>query len=180
MDHYADFSAGPVTVIYPEQIKGMRKIAELNKNRKRYRICAHSDPTDILQEMYICAKDEGYIPVYQHPETPTTHFIINGTIALVIFDKLGNIVQVSVLDKDKGALSCRINQGIYYMTYIITEWADYLECKSGAFTEISNRLAPWTPEVDDVETVLAFMKYVDEAVHAECDRLNIKMKNRMG
>ena len=173
MDHYADFANGPISVFRPEQLRELRERAELNQQRPRYRFCAHEGTNDSLQEMYICTKDEGYIPVYQHPDTATTHFILDGSIALVIFDELGEIVRTIVLEKEKGAWSCRVGAGIYYMTFVVTTWATYFECKSGPFTSSSNLLAPWTPDVNESEKVNRLMEKVSTAVEMECQALGL-------
>lgn len=173
MDHYADFANGPITVFRQAQLKELRERAELNQLRPRYRFCAHEGTNDPLQEMYICTREEGYIPVYQHPDTATMHFILDGVIAMVIFDELGEIVQTVVLEKEKGAWSCRVGAGIYYMTFVVTTWATYFECKAGPFTSKSNLLAPWTPDVNDLEKVNHLMEKVSTAVDRECQALDL-------
>lgn len=173
MDRYAEFASEAVTAIYPGQIKDVRNKAEMNHSRKRFRICAHMSTEDELQEMYICAKDEGYIPVYRHPDTATTHMILEGTIAIVVFDDMGNIDKVVVLDKERGALSCRVGKNIYYMTFLITEWATYAECKAGPFTDQSNIVAPWAPCPEDTVEVNQLMQAITDAVENECNSLGI-------
>lgn len=173
MDKYADFAQDNIFVFRPSKMNKMREVAEMNKGRPRYRICAHQDTSDNLQEMYICAKDEGYIPVYKHPDTATTHFILEGIIALVIFDEAGRISRVEILDKEKGAWSCRVGAGIYYMTFVVTTWATYFECKAGPFTAASNVLAPWTPDAKDGQAVDEFMKRVEDAVNGSCRAIGL-------
>ncbi len=151
MDRLVDFSTGDVVKIHSNRLEECKKIVKSNNEKKRYRICLHDSTENMLQEMIICHDKEDYARPAKHKNCPETHTILDGRMAVVLFENDGKIRECFVLDRVNGYLSCRINAEIYHMLIPLTETAITYETKVGPFTSDVNIFPDWAPDEENKE-----------------------------
>ena len=151
-----DFSMGSVIKVHSSQLKGFKDIALSNDLKRRYRLCLHDNPNNILQEMIICRTRGDYMRPHKHHNMPETHTIIEGRELVVLFSDDGEIIDHFVLDRENGYVSYRINGEIFHMTLSLSETALDYETKPGPFDPYNNIFAQWSPDESDTKEARAF------------------------
>ncbi|MBQ9361080.1 MAG: WbuC family cupin fold metalloprotein [Lachnospiraceae bacterium] len=160
MEHIADFSKGDVVKVHSSQLLDFREIALNNNAKKRYRLCLHDSPENILQEMFICRTKGDYTRPDKHKGISESHTIIEGREAIILFSDDGEIIDSFILDRNGGYLSYRINADIYHMTIPLTDAAIDYETKTGPFTSESNIYPGWAPDGRDKEEASGFCRKI--------------------
>ncbi len=149
MDRLVDFCSGDVVRIPSKRLEDMRKIAQSNLEKKRYRICLHDAPENPQHEMIICVTKDDYSRPHKHVGMSETHIIIEGSETIVLFDEDGNIKDSFVLNRADGDLCYRINSDVYHMSIPITDTVIEVEAKGGPFLPESNIWADFAPDGED-------------------------------
>lgn len=175
MERYVDFSNGDVVKIHKEKILTMPQIAIANKIKRRYRLCLHDSPDNSLQEMFICRTQGDYVPPDKHFGIPESHTIIQGSEAIILFSDDGDIIDVFLLDRDRGYISYRINSDVYHMTVPITDVAIDYEVKPGPFLPENNIYPDWAPKNEDNETVQLFLNQIQSKINDYIDCLGLDL-----
>lgn len=155
----AEFCESGIVKLGMSQIEKIKYLVDKDDLCKRYRLCMHDSPDNILQEMFICRYIGDYCKPDKHFNMPESHTIIEGTEAIILFDDFGEILDIFILDRDKGYLSYRIDNDVYHMTVPLTEYAIDLEVKPGPFKPENNIFPKWAPDTDDEQAV---QKFLDE------------------
>lgn len=164
MDKYADFLRGDVIKISNLKLKEMESIAIKNNVKKRYRICLHDSPENRQHEMLVCTTHGDYSRPHKHVNMSESHFIIEGSERIVIFDDEGGIVDTFLLDRSDGMLCYRINSSVYHMSIPLSDTVIELETKGGPFVPESNIWAPWAPSGNDCHENEKFVKMIVESI----------------
>ncbi len=169
MRHKAEFCQGDIVKVDMNQIRKIKSLVEKEDVCKRYRLCIHDSPDNILQEMFICRYIGDYCMPDKHHNMPESHTIIEGTEAIVLFDDFGGIQDIFILDRDKGYLTYRIDSEVYHMTIPLTEYAVDFEVKPGPFKPEMNIFPKWAPEASDKDAVQNFLNVIMKQIKEKCE-----------
>lgn len=168
MDRVADFSNGDIIKVHSDRLNEFKTIALNNTQRKRYRLCLHDSPENRQQEMLICTTKDDYSRPHKHAGISESHYIIDGSERIVLFDEDGNIKDTFILERSYGYLSYRINSQMYHMSIPISDTVIKLEVKPGPFVPESNIYPDWAP---DGTNITETRKYIDSIVAMTKERI---------
>lgn len=118
-----------------------------NSDLKRSRVCVHLSKSMKVQEMFICAFKNSFMPPHKHNKNKTeSYHIIEGTMDLFLFDKTGKVVdKISLKQNDfkKAVFYYRTNQGnFWHMPVVTSKFCIYHEIFSGPFSKKKNIIFP--------------------------------------
>lgn len=133
--------------------------------RRRIRLCAHKDIDDILHEMIIVLKKDAYIRPHKHLTKTESYHIVEGLVDIVIFDEIGNIVEVVRMGSySSGLVFYYRTSGPYYHVMLIrSDFLIFQETTNGPFKRSDTIFAPWAPEESDSAKVKEFTERVAKA-----------------
>jgi cupin fold WbuC family metalloprotein len=140
----------PITCVDRKGLDFLRSKAAANQ-RKRARLCTHPDVENALHEMLIVHHSGLYVQPHKHIRKSESFHIIDGALAVVIFDDEGNINKVIHM----GDLSTdlvfyyRLSEGIYHSVIPLSDTVVFHETTNGPFRREDMVLAPWAPEEED-------------------------------
>ena len=81
----------------------------------------------------------------------------------ILFDEEGNVTDKVNLNPDKGMYGIEIPPCIWHCIIVLEPNTVIYEIKQGPYAPlIPENLAPWAPDVADVEGIKAFMKRMSE------------------
>jgi len=155
-------------VYYPDEaivklrhhdIAALQEQAKKNM-RQRTRLCAHQNIDDKLHEMFIVHARGAYIRPHKHLGKSEAFHLIEGTVDVVIFDELGDIVEVIRMGEFASGhyFYFRISHSHYHTLLIRSEVLVFHEITSGPFRKSDTIFAPWSPDESDLAAVTAFMQ----------------------
>lgn len=180
MDHLSDFSVGDVIKVKANQLKEFKQIAMSNREKKRYRLCLHDSPQNELQDMLICMAAGDYARPHKHENMSETHVLIEGSMAIVLFNDNGDIQDVFVMDREKGYISYRVNAPIYHMTILLSATAIEHETKAGAFAPESNIFPAWAPDGTDINEAMSYVEKIKGLILRKYPEIKKNYKGEMG
>jgi cupin fold WbuC family metalloprotein len=135
------------------------KARSLENDRKRVRLCTHSDSNDVLHEMLIVHRKNTYVRPHKHPgKTESTH-IIEGLVDIVLFDDEGKVDRVlNMGDYASGRIFYyRMATPMFHTLIIRSDILVFHETTNGPFNRDATRFAPWAPEESETTVVFDFM-----------------------
>lgn len=128
-------------------IKELKKVAK-NSGHKNVRLCLHESPQALFHNMVILEKKGRYYPPHKHLEKGETFHIIEGKMAVFIFDVQGNILDASILSP-KGNFIYRVGVDMYHAVMPLSDVVIYHEAKPGPFLGDKDSIHPsWAPRSD--------------------------------
>jgi len=133
-------------------ISELRDISEKN-NGANVRICLHDSPLSKHHDMVILETKEGYYRPHKHKDKGEAFHIIEGKMAIFVFDYNGNIIDSALLLPGD---IYRIEKEQYHSIMPVTDVVIYHENKPGPFLGDDDSIVPeWAP--NDVD----YDKYID-------------------
>ena len=123
--------------------------------QKRSRICIHLSKSMKVQEMFICAFKNSFMPPHKHSEKKTeSYHIIEGEMDLYLFDKLGKVKDIISLkqnDYKNSVFYYRTNEGnFWHMPVVKSKFCIYHEIFSGPFIKKKNIIFPkWMHKIKE-------------------------------
>jgi cupin fold WbuC family metalloprotein len=128
-------------------LNNLQNLAGATK-RKRARFCAHSDSSEILQEMFIVHPLGAYVRPHKHIGKPESMLVIAGEVDYVLFTDDGEIEsRLPMGTFESGKLFYNsIREPRYHSLIIKSEWLVFLEFTQGPFRREDTHFAPWSPE----------------------------------
>lgn len=135
-------------------------------DRNRIRLCAHTDTSHILHEMFIVHTKDTYIRPHKHLERAESFQLIEGSAKVVFFDEEGDAVEtVQMGDFSSGyAFYYRMDTPRYHTLVIDSDVLVFYECTSGPFDRNKTVFAPWSPEESDCAAVHRFREQLARVV----------------
>jgi len=128
------------------------------------RLCLHECPSSDFHEMIILQHKEGYYRPHKHPDKGESYHIIEGVIAICLFDEKGEILDICKLDYPDNILY-RIGPNMYHATFPLTDVVVYHESKLGPFIRETDAVFPeWSPKENDKIQIEFFKKKIFNAV----------------
>ena len=79
-----------ITRIDARDVEVLKSMAMVNP-RKRVRLCAHSNPDDLLHEMIIVLCDASYIPPHKELTKSESFHMIEGSINVLVYNDDGSL-----------------------------------------------------------------------------------------
>jgi glucose-6-phosphate isomerase len=134
-----------------------QKIIDVLKRRalqaptRRFRLCLHHSPDEVVQEMVIVHCRDNYSRPHRHT-TPSSCTIFEGELSVFLFDEDGKVtrrIDLGVRESGK-PFSLRIGAGVWHVPVCRSEQLVFYETMTGPFRrESANDWAPWSPDEDD-------------------------------
>ncbi len=138
----------------PELIAELKRLAD--RSRQNVRVCLHESPDSRFHEMVILEHGGRYYRPHKHREKGESFHIIEGALAVFVFDEQGTM-QDSCLLEPGGAMIYRLGDEMYHAVLPVTDRVIYHESKLGPFLGEGDSLwAPWAPDGSDSGEVQAF------------------------
>jgi cupin fold WbuC family metalloprotein len=135
-----------------------------SNQRKRARICAHKTNEDSLHEMLIAISANSYIHPHKHLGKSESFHIVDGIVDVVVFDDLGEIVEVIELGDARSGRYCfyRLSESAFHTLLIHTDFLVVHEVTNGPFIRERTILAEFAPPEEQVAEAGAYITKVAE------------------
>lgn len=141
-------------------INDLKSILE-GLDKKNLRLCLHNSPHAEFHNMIILERKGKYYRPHRHLRKDETFHIIEGKMAVFVFDDKGKVVDSCVLDAVNNFLY-RIDKNTFHAIMPISEVVIYHESKPGSFISEGDSIFPdWAPDgknEDEVERYVNSLK----------------------
>jgi cupin fold WbuC family metalloprotein len=155
-----------VTKLDKSDISNFKNQSSINF-RKRIRLCAHNDQSDLLHEMLIVHQKGAYVrPHRHHCKSESTH-IVEGSVDVVLFFDDGRIEQIISMGdyKSDKIFYYRIAKPIYHTLIVRSDFLVFHETTNGPFDRSTTNFAPWAPVDSDATSISHFMSNLEEQIN---------------
>ncbi len=133
------------------------KNASASIDNKNVRLCLHESADSLFHEMIILERRGNYYRPHKHLAKGESHHIIEGTLAIFIFEQDGVLVDSCVLEP-QGNLIYRVGADMYHTIIPLTDLIIYHESKPGPFLRREDSVFPdWAPDGGDPGEVAEFV-----------------------
>ena len=120
------------------------------------RVCLHDSPLSLHHDMVILERKGKYYRPHKHKDKGEAFHIIDGKMAIFVFDHAGNVIDSTVLVRGD---VYRIEKNQYHSVMPVTNIVIYHENKPGPFLGSDDSIFPnWAPNESDHDSI---KKYVD-------------------
>jgi len=144
-----------ITVINKEILSELVRIGK--EEKESVRLSMHSSPEDDFHNMVIIQVKGHYVPPHVHMEKAESYHIIEGEMAVFLFDEQGKVIDKYILT-DKNNFICRINKGIYHMMVPLSDYVIFHESTKGPFIRASEGVfVEWAPGRNEYEKAESFI-----------------------
>ena len=144
-------------LVGPELIKDLKKIA-IERQGKNVRICLHDGPEAIQHDMIILEHRGVYIRPHKHPEKEDVYHIMEGQMAVYLFENNGSVISVEILYPGN---IYRIGLDMYHAVTPLTSRVIYHESKPGPFLGEGDAIYPgWAPDGSDAKVAADYSRYL--------------------
>jgi len=155
------YSCDLVTKIDMEAIEFLKTKAAGNK-RKRVRICAHPDVDDSLHEMLIAHTKGAYVRPHKHQNKSESFHIIEGKLAVIIFNEDGSIAEVIKMTEPQsnGFFYYRLSASYFHTVIPLSDFVVFHETTNGPFKREDTLFPAWAPPEEDSEASKRFLQNI--------------------
>ncbi|TGN07970.1 WbuC family cupin fold metalloprotein [Leptospira ilyithenensis] len=140
----------------------IKQLIEESKHtdRKRMRLCTHTDPSHGLHEMLIVHEKDTYVRPHKHLGRTESFHIIQGRTDVVVYEDDGNIREVVQMGEYNSGYNFyyRLNQSLFHTMLIYSDHLVFQETTSGPFDPALTLFAPWSPAPSETEASGIFLK----------------------
>ncbi|MBU0673287.1 MAG: WbuC family cupin fold metalloprotein [Proteobacteria bacterium] len=134
----------------PELLAMVKERAQLSMNG-RFRLCLHHDPGDAIQQMMIACTPRSYSAPHRHPGRVLSYQMVEGRLAVVLFDDAGGISRRIHLGGD-GSFCLWLGASQWYMPLAETDVSVFCEVLQGPNARgEAAEWAPWAPAEGSAE-----------------------------
>jgi cupin fold WbuC family metalloprotein len=149
-------NADDYALVGPEWIERL-KSAAMRSPQRRARLCLHRSNDDALHEMIIALRSDCLFQPHRHPNKTESFHLIEGRLAVVIFDDQGAPVRSLLLTPPgQGGLICyRMCIPAFHAVLPLDEVVVFHEITNGPFRQGDAVVAPWAP--GEAEPLRAFL-----------------------
>jgi cupin fold WbuC family metalloprotein len=161
------FADQDIVEIDLDRIKMLKEAAE-NDPLKRARLCLHKSHNDRVQEMVIALCGSSYVRPHRHTDKSEAFHIIEGELAVILFDNAGSITQIIRMGQAHGhyTFMYRLNDNIWHTVVPLSETVVFHESASGPFVEGEGEFAEWSPDYQDTKGIDEYMERLKEETAA--------------
>ena len=169
------YTSDPIIKVTCDVVSFLKKKALLNE-RKRVRLCAHSDTGDSVHEMVIVHARHNYVPPHKHLAKSESFHLIEGRLQVVIFHDDGRIREVIQMgDSASGEIFYfRLSESCFHTVIPLTDWVVFHETTKGPFLREETIYPSWAPDDDDL---LNYRLYSEELAKALVSFKGIASRN---
>lgn len=117
--------------------------------RKRKNFNFHEHENDLLQRMLNALEPETYVRPHKHenPDKREVFIVLRGKLAFFIFDDMGNIKTIEILEADSENFGIEIEAGVWHTLVSLQTGTVIYEIKDGPYNpENDKNFAEWSPE----------------------------------
>ncbi len=149
-------------------------IAALKRFAARYptknvRLCLHASPEARFHSMVIHERKGTFYPPHRHAKKGENWHIVEGRMAVFVFDAAGGVTDARRLGGDEG-LIYQVDPGVYHTVVAPTDSVIYHETKLGPFLGAADSLTPaWSPDPSDTESVRRYVARLLALLDAPAD-----------
>lgn len=157
--NHALFNTGDVLEVDRKMIEVLKERARRAPTR-RYRLCLHQSPDEVVQEMVIVHCRDNYSRPHRHT-APSSCTILEGELSVFLFDGDGKVSgRIDLGTQGSGKpFALRLGAGVWHMPVCRSEQLVFYETMTGPFErESANDWAPWSPDEDDTEGISAYLR----------------------
>lgn len=157
--NYLHVNNEPILKIDKEYMDYLKSLVHKDKDNK-CTMCLHHDIRERVHEMINMYPKFAYVRPHSHPFKTETKIIIEGKMAVIIFNDQGKVIDQFIMEK-QGVFIFRLDRGIIHMSIPLTDVAFY-EVTEGSFTGKGDSIFPeWAPLPEDVEEIERLMSRID-------------------
>jgi cupin fold WbuC family metalloprotein len=158
-------AADPVVSVGPREMNLLKREV-VNTDRKRIRLCAHKNSSDLLHEMFVVYMNMTYVKPNKHLNKDESLHILEGEADFVFFDDGGEITAIVPLgDRSSGRpFYIRVPAFVYHTIVMKSDTLVIHEATPGPFYREDTVWAPWGPDEKDLPEVARFMRRLREAI----------------
>jgi len=144
-----------IVVIESADLEELKRLALLNP-RQRIRLCAHHSTNDQLHEMFIVHTKKSYVRPHKHIGKAESMSILEGEGDVLLFHDDGKLIKVFKMGDPSSGKSFyyRLNEPIYHMLLIKTEFLVFHEITEGPFIREKTVFPDWAPREYDEKYLL--------------------------
>jgi cupin fold WbuC family metalloprotein len=125
--------------------------------KKNVRLCLHASPDAPFHSMVIHERKGTFYPPHRHARKGENWHIVEGRMAVFIFDADGRVTDARRLGGADG-LIYQLDPGVYHTVVALSDTVIYHETKLGPFLGAADSLIPgWSPDPSDSEAVRGFV-----------------------
>ncbi len=131
----AEFATTPVIAVDSVAIERIRQAAHASQ-RRRARLCLHSDFSNPLHNMVIVLLRGTQVAIHRHPNKPECYHVLSGEITLLLFDEQGQHPQripLGVFGSGRSPI-CRIAAGVWHSVEVESDEVILHESTVGPFS----------------------------------------------
>jgi len=142
-----------------ELVSELKRVAS-ELNGKNVRLCLHEGPEARFHDMVIVEHPGNYYRPHKHLEKGESFHILEGSMAVFVFDEQGQVVDACVLE-EQGNFLYRIDTDMYHAVMPLSDRVVYHESKPGPFTGAGDSVFPaWAPEGCDPDEVRRYTDFL--------------------
>lgn len=149
-------------IVSKSTLSDLSKKAKLSK-RKRQNLNFHQHFGDSIQRLLNAIEPDTYITPHKHetPDKREVFILLEGEMALLIFDDHGNIIDSIYLNKNNIQL-VEIPPRTWHSLVSLKEGTVYYEIKDGPYNVVTDKnFAPWAPSEDESDSI-NYLKFLKE------------------
>jgi cupin fold WbuC family metalloprotein len=155
------YSEESFVLIGPEDLNELKKLAASNP-RQRARLCVHENPNALMHEMFIVHGRDAYVRPHRHLNRQEGLIVLEGDADLLTFSEFGELERVVKLNSK--CFFKRLNNPVYHMLVIRSEFLVFYEATSGPFKNIDTQFAPWAPDGSNSKELANFQADLAEQI----------------
>lgn len=134
----------------------LKAISDQNKT-SNIRLCLHESPKAAFHEMLIVEHPGKHYPPHRHETKGESYHVIEGSMAIFIFDNEGAIIDSCVLTSEENFMY-RIGPNMIHAVLPLTDRVVYHESKPGPFLGETDSIYPsWAPNRSNQAELTAFV-----------------------
>ena len=157
------YSEESFVLIGPEDLNELKKLAASNP-RQRARLCVHENPNALMHEMFIVHGRDAYVRPHRHLNRQEGLMVLEGDADLLTFSEFGELERVVKLNSK--CFFKRLNNPVYHMLRIRSEFLVFYEATSGPFQSTDTQFAPWAPLDSDRKGVESYLEEIETNIEA--------------
>lgn len=126
----------------------------------------HADEADPVNRLLNAMHRGTFVPVHRHlnPSLNECGVVLRGSIGVVIYDDEGCVLEQRIVGRDADTCGFDIEAGLWHGLVVLEDNTVIYEVKQGPYTPISaDNIAPWSPDVADLEAQRAFVKALEQS-----------------
>ena len=152
------FARGPLSAVDEPLLAELRAVAR--ETHENARLSLHQSPDASFHEMVIYQHADRIHPPKKHLHKDKSFHIIEGVLAVLIFDESGAMTDCCLLDGKRRHMY-RVAAGIYHADIPITDHVIHHESTMGPFVRATDSIfAPWAPADTDQSALDAYRRHL--------------------